>query len=58
MAQQLRVLDTLTEDVGSVPGVQVDYLTTACKSSSRESEVIFWTLQIPTCICPYIYTNL
>lgn len=47
-----------TEDLGPVPGIHVAYLATACKSSSGESDIIGWMLNIPPCTCTHIYTNL
>ena len=37
-AQRFRVLTALSEDLGSIPSTHIGQLTTACDSSSRESD--------------------
>jgi hypothetical protein len=41
MAQQLRVLTVLPEDLSSVPSTHIKCLTTTCNSSARESNTLW-----------------
>lgn len=45
MAQQVRVLPALPEELNSVPCTHIGWLTTACISSSRTSDALFWSLE-------------
>lgn len=40
VAQRLRVLASLAEDLSSVPGTHVGWLTTACDSRSRGDQML------------------
>ena len=43
IVQQLRTLAALAEDLGLIPGTSATWqLTTVYKSSSRESNTLFW----------------
>lgn len=44
MAQRLRALDALTEDLSSLPSAHIRWLTTACDSSFGGFGTLFWPL--------------
>lgn len=45
MAQQVRVLAALPEDLSLVPSPKSGWFTTASSSSSWGSDAVFWPLQ-------------
>jgi hypothetical protein len=47
MAQQLRGLAVLTEDLGSIPSMHTTGRLMSYNSSFRESDILFWALQVP-----------
>lgn len=47
MAQRLRMLATLSEDWSLVPSTHIRWFTTACNSSCRDFNTLFWVLLAP-----------
>lgn len=58
MAQWLRALPTISEDLSSVLGTHVKWLTAAYNSSSRESDFLFWTPRVWTCTYLSTYSQI
>lgn len=56
MAHQLRIHTVLAEDICSGPSTHVGHLTTACNSSFRGSEALFWLFWVPESSV-YIHTD-
>lgn len=48
----------LVEDWDLSPSTHFRQLTTACKSSSRESDSLFWSLCVPAFTCTYTHTQI
>lgn len=46
----VRTLTGLPEDLSSVPNTDIRRLPATCKSNSRRSNTLFWSLWIPTCL--------
>lgn len=56
VAQQVKVLADLLEDLSSVPNTHIRQLTTVC--SSRGPDTVFWPLLAPTSTCVHSHTNM
>jgi hypothetical protein len=53
MGWWLRPFVALSEDWSSIPSTHIWLVTTACSSSSRVSEALFWLLWVPTFTCAH-----
>lgn len=59
MVPWVGAFDDLAEEPGSVPSIHIRWLTNACNSSARGSDILSWLPQAPTCTwCMHTHTHM